>query len=364
MKAHEASEIFPLLEGDEFQAFCDDVRVNGLLDPIVRLKGKILDGRNRQRACEETGTEPCYVEWDGRGGSPTQFVLSENMQRRHLTKSQRAMLAVDVLPLLEAEAAQRRKKTQGRPKKTEHNNMLSFSEHKAADAAAKAAGCSQCYVENAKALAEAAPDLADDVRHGRKTLTAAKREVKKREAVEKLKAIEATEANPTEGVFDVVIVDPPWPVKKIERDCRPNQTEQLDYPTMTVDEIKALEIPAAENCHLWLWTTHKYLPAALGVLQTWKAKYVCAFVWHKPGGFQPVGLPQLNCEFVLYARKGTPPFIDTKAFPVCFDAPRGKHSEKPEAFYDMIRRCTGGRRLDMFNRREIEGFNAWGKEAP
>jgi len=188
------------------------------------------------------------------------------------------------------------------------------------------------------------------------------REQKRQHIIDKLEDISVREVKELEGVYDVVVIDPPWDMQKIERDERPNQAE-FDYPTMTEEELENLYIPCAEDCHVWLWTTHKFLPMALRLLDIWGLKYVCTFVWHKPGGFQPIGLPQYNCEFVLYARKGTPQFIDTKAFNVCFEAPRGNHSEKPEEFYELIRRVTAGRRLDMFNRRKIQGFEGWGNES-
>ena len=183
--------------------------------------------------------------------------------------------------------------------------------------------------------------------------------VAEREAMREVKKNINVEA--PKGQYDVIVIDPPWDMVKINRDCRPNQYG-FDYSTMTIDEIKEMSLPFYDSCHLFLWTTQKYLPASFEILENWGANYVCTFVWHKPGGFQVVGLPQYNCEFVLYARVGSPKFIDTKAFSTCFNAKRGKHSEKPEEFYELIKRVTSGRRLDMFARRNIEGFEGWGNE--
>jgi N6-adenosine-specific RNA methylase IME4 len=198
-------------------------------------------------------------------------------------------------------------------------------------------------------------------RHQAQSIRAARRVDK----LAQLDDLATREVKALAGVYDVVVIDPPWPMEKIERDTRPNQVA-LDYPTMNDEQIaSAVETaaPFAADCHVWLWTTQRFLPMALRLLDRWRLAYICMFVWRKPGGFQPVGLPQYNAEFALYARKGSPVFVETTALPVCFAAPRGAHSEKPEAFYAMVRRVTGGRRLDMFNRRPIAGFEGWGHEA-
>lgn len=187
-------------------------------------------------------------------------------------------------------------------------------------------------------------------------------EVARQRKTEIVDELRKRESLPPTGIYDVIVIDPPWEMEMIEREVRPNQA-RFNYPVMTEDELCNVSIPAAEDCHLWLWTTHKFLPMALRLLAIWDFKYVCTFVWHKPGGFQPVGLPQYNCEFALYARKGTPIFSSTKDFKVCFEAPRGAHSEKPDYFYDMVLRVTAGQRIDMYSRREIQGFDAWGNEA-
>ncbi|MCP3471367.1 S-adenosylmethionine-binding domain-containing protein [Bradyrhizobium sp. CCGUVB1N3] len=168
------------------------------------------------------------------------------------------------------------------------------------------------------------------------------------------------------GPFDVVVIDPPWPMLKIDRDERPNQ-DAFDYDVMTLEQIEAFwpsEIAShlKDDCHVLCWTTEKFLPATLALLEKWDLRYVLTMVWHKPGGFQPHDLPQYNAEFIVYARKGAPVFTDTKDFNVCNSWPRREHSRKPAEFYELIARVTGGSRLDVFAREAHPGFAQFGKE--
>ena len=210
-------------------------------------------------------------------------------------------------------------------------------------------------------LAKLPEKLQEELIEQKKTKAQIKRELKRKEIIESLEDIKKKKAKIIEGVYDVIVIDPPWQIEKIERDCAPNQVI-LDYPTLSDEDILNLAVPAAKDCHIWMWTIQKYLHFSLDMFQQRSWKHICTFVWHKPGGFQPFDLPQYNCEFILYGRIGTPKFIDLKDFMTCFNAPRGKHSEKPQLFYETIRRVTAGRRLDMFSRRQIDGFDVWGNE--
>ncbi|MBC8342779.1 MAG: hypothetical protein H8E61_02200 [Bacteroidetes bacterium] len=236
----------------------------------------------------------------------------------------------------------------------------------------KSIGVARGSVEKFKYIEKHSPDLADSLCAGNsvdgkklsidgvyKDLVRSKA---KEEMVNNLESIEVKEVKAIQGVYDVIVLDPPWPMQKIERDVAPEQTG-FDYPTMSLEEIKALKIPCADDCHVFLWTTQKFLKPSFEIIDHWGFNYICQFMWHKNGGFQPFGLPQYNGEPILYAHKGNPKFIGLKDFKLVFQAPRGKHSEKPQEFYDMVSRVTAGRRIDMFNRRKIDGFDVWGNEA-
>jgi hypothetical protein len=85
---HPAADLFPLLQGEEYEAFRDNVARQGLLEPIWLCEGQILDGRNRWRACQDLGIEPAFRQYHG--DDPWAFVVSMNLRRRQLTRAQRA----------------------------------------------------------------------------------------------------------------------------------------------------------------------------------------------------------------------------------------------------------------------------------
>ena len=142
---HPLANIFPMLQGNEAMALQQDIEAHGVREPIVLFEGKILDGRNRFTASLAAGVECPWREFgtsDCDGADPMAFVVSLNLARRHLTESQRAMVASKLANMQE-----------GRPRNN-YANLRSLSQQ----AAAEMLKVSQRSVTNAKKVQEHAPD--------------------------------------------------------------------------------------------------------------------------------------------------------------------------------------------------------------
>ncbi|MGH9932950.1 MAG: ParB N-terminal domain-containing protein, partial [Pyrinomonadaceae bacterium] len=195
MKPHAISGIFPEMAGEDFAALKADIAAHGQQEAIVVFDGQILDGRNRFRACKELGIEPKRRNWVN-GKSPVDFVVSVNLHRRHLTSSQRAMVALEIEKELAKEAKERQRKAGargsegGRGKKKPSVKELNKG-NRAADQAAALTRTNRQYVSDAKKIASKAPKLAEKVKQGRLTIQQAKREIKRTEAKRKLAAWKA-----------------------------------------------------------------------------------------------------------------------------------------------------------------------------
>jgi ParB-like chromosome segregation protein Spo0J len=199
---HEVAEMFPMLPDDELQELADDIARNGMYHPIRLYEGKILDGRNRYRAAQMAGVEPTFEDWEG--DNPVEYVLSENLYRRHLTVGQRAMALVDAGVLV------RKRDDKGRFLPRGANSERTDEE------LARNVDISPKSVQLARRLRESAPDLAEKVRAAEVDLYPAYNELKRREKDAQLRTVQEqakeTEDDLSESGFRRED-DPEWQAK-------------------------------------------------------------------------------------------------------------------------------------------------------
>jgi N6-adenosine-specific RNA methylase IME4 len=174
--------------------------------------------------------------------------------------------------------------------------------------------------------------------------------------------------------YRTIVADPPWhydswptsPARIPKGAQFDGRRTPIKYATMTVREIAALPVNdlAESGCHVYLWTTNKYLRDGFDVLKAWGARYSQLLVWAKtPMGKGPGGAFAQNAEFILFGRIGSLAHME-KQESVWFNWPRtAVHSKKPDAFLDLVERVSPAPRLELFARRQRLGWDTWGDEA-
>ena len=172
LQFHDAANIFPLLTGDDFDALVEDIRNYGLREPVALLDGKILDGRNRYRACLLANVK-CESE-EVKTDDPIAYVLSLNKHRRHLTPTQLAMVAAKAREVYDRQAKERQKLSEGRGKKGMVN--MPYLKGSSRDAAGHALGVSGKLVDHAsKVLRNGSPELIEAIEQDRIAVSTAAR---------------------------------------------------------------------------------------------------------------------------------------------------------------------------------------------
>jgi len=165
---------------------------------------------------------------------------------------------------------------------------------------------------------------------------------------------------PIEGTHEVIVIDPPWPYgTEYNQESR---RVASPYKELSLEQLEQFELPVADNCVLWLWTTHKFLHPAFHLTETWGFDYKLTFVWDK----EKMGMGAwLRCqvEFCLLSIKGKPQWNLTNERDILRTA-RKKHSEKPDEFYNMVEKLcpTKGEYADIFSRKERQGWKSYGNE--
>jgi hypothetical protein len=327
LEFHPLANIFPLLEGGEFDELVADIKANGLHEPIVVYEDRVLDGRNRSRACEAAGVEPTYTVYTG--DDPVAYVISLNLRRRHLDESQRAMVAAKLATLGHGgDRSSGKFAACSVPTQEEAAALLNISERS---------------VRSAREVQErGAPELVHAVERGAVSVSAAadvatlpkpeQQEIVargKREILEAAKAIRGEEARKRYEAriarnleisarnspmmergqrYAVILADPAWDYRLYNEESGSSRAAAEQYPTMKLDEICALPVSdlATDAAALFLWTTAPHLQESFQALAAWGFAYKTNAVWVK----DKIGLGHFirgQHEILLIATKGDMP---------------------------------------------------------
>jgi len=360
MESHRFADIFPMIEGNEFEQLKADIKEHGLLQPIILYEGKILDGRNRYKAVMELNLPIKTIEYEGT--KPLEYVISGNLKRRHLTADQRAVIAQEVMPMLEEEA-RKRMSAGGRGDKI-------VTPSKSREEASKMFNVGTTYIQQIKKLKESGKqEKVEAIRTGKLTLQDIKREDRLEKIKHQREELQKEVLEQPKGNYDVIVIDPPWRYDgdkyQAQEDGLPQYSPEgfrgsVPYITMSLEEIKNIKIPAKDDCVLWLWTTNLFLPDCYPLLEVWGFELKSMLTWDKVHYGTGRWL-RSQTEHCLLAIKGKPFYNNTK-WSTLISEKRTEHSAKPEIFYRMVDEICAGRKLDYFARKKREGWDVYGNE--
>ncbi len=382
MEFHEAANAFPLLDDDRLEELAEDIRQRGQMEPITICEGKILDGRNRYMACLLANVKPKTREYDG---DPWSFAWSLNGQRRDLVAEQRYLIwkfcnehseqwESEKKKIADEANAKRSAATKeqhqvsnprsGETMVVQHSVALpdeSEVRHKANHSKAVASKTNPGAVARGDKLAKDRPDLAAKVRTGELKPAEAHRLLRKDEVKGKAAAL-------PDDKFGVIYADPPWSYNDKQGGSISESygAAEKHYPSMSLSELKALDIPSLSHgdCVLWLWATCPLLEDAIELCKAWGFKYKAQFVWDKVG--HNMGhYNSVRHELLLVCTRGSMTPENVKLFDSVQVVEKTKrHSEKPEEFRDIINTLyPSANKLELFRRGDApEGWTAWGNE--
>lgn len=370
MKIHPAAKALPDMTPEEFAALKADIATNHLLCPIELYEDAVLDGRHRLKACEELGIEPDFVDVDLCGQSPSAYAWSLNGARRHLTASQRAAVAVDMLPQLKTEAKQRMAAGGGDKKSGKGLNPTPITDAgQSREKAAKIVNVDPTYVSKAQKLKNESPDVFSKVKSGKITITQANREIKDKKVSSRRtgnakKAAKAKSLASCNQTFATILIDPPWDWGD-EGDVNQLGRAKPDYGTMPLEEIAALPLATVSDidCHLYCWVTNRSMPKVFSLFDAWGFRYITLLTWPKTH-FGMGNYFRGQTEHIAFGVKGSQMLNVKDASTLLPSWDRGnEHSSKPVEIYEFIERCSPGPYLEMFSRKKRDGWFMWGQDS-
>lgn len=378
---HPVAEIFPLMSGPAFDELVADIGEHGLREPIwLHQDGRIIDGRNRYRACLAVGVDPAFRTYDGTDDEMVPFVVSLNLHRRHLSESQRALVAANIEGFSHGGDRQDANLHLDRAAVSELLNVSPRSVASAAKVRDHAAPELRAAVERGDVSVSAAADVATrpieeqreivargekEILQAAKEIRAEKAEVRRAERVQNL--VEISNGNApllTDRKYPIIYADPPWRYE--HPPMGGNRVIENHYPTMTLEDICALPVAdiSTPDAVLFLWATAPKLAECFQVITAWGFDYRTCAVWVK----DKIGMGYYvrnQHELLLIAKRGEPPMpavSDRQSSVITAD--RTEHSTKPVEFAEMIERMYPELpKIELFCRTPRDGWAVWGNQA-
>lgn len=326
----------------------------GLLHPVVVTpEGRLIAGLRRLEACRLLGWSEIPVTvvdllQAARGEA------HENFVRKDLLPTEIVALKRAIEPLERRNARERQGIRTDLSHPAATTEKLGIGDTR--DNIARYIGVGRTTIERAEAVVEAAEQepeafghLVDQMDRSGKVAGAFRRLTVLKQA----KELDAAPPPLPTGPFQVIVVDPPW---------RYTTGNDLPYPTMTIEQIKAMPVLdlADDDAILWLWTTNAHLRLAFDVVDAWGFEYKALLTWVK----DRMGTGEWlrgQTEHCLLASRGEPVFIHGTHSTV-LEAARREHSRKPDEFYTLVEKTCAGGKLELFSRERRNGWRGYGND--
>lgn len=395
----EFQALIPPLSAEEKQQLEANIVSDGCRDPLVVWGDTLIDGHNRYEICTRLGIEFDCVEKDFDSREDVIVWMVDNQRgRRNLNDFQRTELQLKKKSAIASKAKANSVASGERFGKGLQNSAEPIKAIDTRLEIAEAAGVSHDTVSKVERIQETAgPELVAALRESKVSINAAadvatlpkqkqaeivargtkeilqaakqiraeRSEERRNERLEKIVSISTGNA-PVGSIaerYPVIYLDPPWRYEHAESESRAIENQ---YPTMSLDEIKAMDMSkvAFDDCVMFMWATSPKLAEAFEVLDAWGFSYRTCAVWDK----QKIGMGyyfRQQHELLLVAVKGQPPTPAPADRPSSvFSYPRGQHSAKPHEVYEIIEAMYPTLpKIEMFCRTPREGWGVWGNQS-
>jgi len=369
----EFKKLIPALTNEEYKQLENNCIAEGIREKILIWNDFIIDGHNRYEISLkwnleiQTETKHFQDEEDVK-----EWMILNQFGRRNLSNYQRSVLA------LQLEEVFSKKAKESKSEKVSHFRntgevLPTLAKPNTRQELSKVANVSHGTLDKVKKIqAQASEEVKAKLSTGKVSINSAYQEIKKEEKkksrlekIEEIKEEISKGLKAPNGLYDIIAIDPPWEYSERGGSSSKSFEENgnrggVDYPTMTVEELKKIKIPSKNDCVIFLWTTHAFLKDSFDLLNAWGFNYKATIVWDKV----KMGMGRnirMQVEFCLLATKGNP-ILNGSGERDIITEPRREHSRKPEAFYSKVDNMTAGYKLDYFAREKRENWFTYGAE--